>query len=131
MLEQKVRELIALQGEHPAQDLIGDVMLTALRMVRDGTTRGELKILAATMRELRYAFNTFREYKHRRKITVFGSARTPPEAPEYKQAWAFAEEMVKRKFMVITGAGSGIMEAAQGGAGRDGIDQVDLRGGLG
>ncbi|MGD0092405.1 MAG: LOG family protein [Planctomycetota bacterium] len=127
LLEEKVRELIALQGEHPDQDLISDLMLTALRMVRDGTTRGELKILAATMRESRYAFNTFREYRRRRKITIFGSARTPPEAPEYKQAWAFAEEMVKRKFMVITGAGSGIMEAAQGGAGRDNSFGVNIK----
>jgi uncharacterized protein (TIGR00730 family) len=94
-------------------------MLTALRMVRDGSTRGELKILAATLRELRYAFNIFRPYQHRRKITIFGSARTPPDAPEYLQARAFSEEMVRRGYMVITGAGSGIMEAANGGAGRE------------
>ena len=119
LLEEKVQELIALQGEHPDQDLVGDIMLTALRMVRDGSTRGELKILASTLRELRYAFNIFRPFQHHRKITVFGSARTAKTAPEYKQALAFSEEMVRRKFMVITGAGPGIMEAAQGGAGRD------------
>jgi len=127
LLEAKVRELIALQGEHPDQDLVADMMLTALRMIRDGTTRGELKILAATMRELRYAFNIFREYRQRRKITVFGSARTLPDAPEYKQAWAFAEEMARRRFMVITGAGSGIMEAAQGGAGRENSFGVNIK----
>jgi uncharacterized protein (TIGR00730 family) len=119
LLESKVRELIAMQGEHPDQDLIGDMILTALRMVRDECTRGELKILAATLRELRYAFNIFRPFGQQRKITVFGSARTPPEAGEYQQARLFGEEMVKRNFMVITGAGAGIMEAAQGGAGRD------------
>ena len=119
VLEAKVRELIALQGEHPDQDLIGDMMLTALRMVRDGSTRGDLKILAATLRELRYAFNIFRPFQQRRKITIFGSARTKPDAPEYQQARQFSEEMVRRNFMVITGAGAGIMEAAQGGAGRD------------
>ncbi|MCY3021252.1 MAG: LOG family protein [Planctomycetota bacterium] len=117
-LEEQVRELIALQGEHPDQDLICEMMMSVLRMVRDGTTRAELKLLAAAIREMRYGFNTFRPYLHRRKITIFGSARTPPTAPEYKQAWLFAGEMVKRKFMVITGAGGGIMEAAQGGAGR-------------
>jgi uncharacterized protein (TIGR00730 family) len=118
-LEGKVRELMALQGEHPDQDLIGDMILTALRMVRDDCTRGELKILAATLRELRYAFNIFRPFSQQRKITVFGSARTHPDAGEYKQARLFGEIMVKRNFMVITGAGPGIMEAAQGGAGRD------------
>ena len=118
-LEEKVRELIAMQGDHPDRDLIGDMIMSSLRMVRDGTPRGELKILASTVRELRYAFNTFRPFQHRRKVTVFGSARTPTEAPEYKQAKLFSEEIVKRNFMVITGAGGGIMEAAQGGAGRD------------
>lgn len=119
LLEEKVRELMAMQGEHPDQDLIGDMMMTALRMVRDGCTRGELKILASTLRELRYAFNIFRPYQNQRKITIFGSARTAKEAPEYKQALLFSQEMKKRNFMVITGAGPGIMEAANGGAGRD------------
>ena len=127
MLEEKVRELIALQGEHPDQDLISDMMLTALRMVRDGSTRGELKILAATLRELRYAFNIFRPFQNQRKITIFGSARTSPNAAEFKQARLFSEEMVRRKFMVITGAGSGIMEAAQGGAGRDHSFGVNIK----
>ena len=111
--------MILMQGQHPDEDLIGDIMMTALRMVRDGTTRGELKILAATLRELRYAFNIFRPFRDRRKITVFGSARTPPDAPEYLAAKRFGELMVRDNFMVITGAGAGIMEAAQGGAGRD------------
>jgi uncharacterized protein (TIGR00730 family) len=118
-LERRVQELIALQGQHPDEDLIGDIMMTALRMVRDGSTRGELKILAATLRELRYAFNIFRPFRDRRKITVFGSARTPPDAPEFQQAKRFSEVMVKNNFMIITGAGAGIMEAAQGGAGRN------------
>ena len=86
LLEKKVAELVALQGEHPGQDLIADIMMTALRMVRDGTTRGELKILAASLRELRYAFNIFRPYQQRRKVTVFGSARTKPGEPEYEEA---------------------------------------------
>jgi hypothetical protein len=127
LLEEKARELIALQGEHPDQDLIGDIIMTALRMVRDGSDRGELKILAASLRELRYAFHTFRTYRDRRKITVFGSARTQADAPEYKQAWKFAQEMVRRKFMVITGAGGGIMEAAQGGAGRENSFGVNIK----
>lgn len=126
-LEEKVMELIALQGEHPDQDLVADMMLTALRMVRDGSTRGELKILASALRELRYAFGIFRPYATQRKITVFGSARTPKDHGEYKQAFAFSEEMRRRNYMVITGAGPGIMEAAQGGAGRDYSFGVNIR----
>jgi uncharacterized protein (TIGR00730 family) len=127
LLEDKVRELIAMQGEHPDQDLLGDMVLTALRMVRDGSSRGELKILAATMRELRYAFNVFRPFQNHRKITIFGSARTSPDADEYKVAKLFSELMVQRNFMVITGAGPGIMEAANGGAGRDHSFGVNIK----
>ncbi len=126
-LEAKVAELVALQGEHPGQDLVGDIVMTTLRMVRDGSTRGDLKILAATLRELRYAFNIFRPYQDRRKVTVFGSARTPPETAEYKQARLFAEEMVRRNYMIITGAGPGIMEAAQAGAGRENSFGVNIK----
>ncbi|MEI6231970.1 MAG: LOG family protein [Planctomycetota bacterium] len=126
-LEEKVNELIAMQGEHPGHDLISDIMMTALRMVRDGSTRGDMKILAASLRELRYAFNVFRPYRERRKVTVFGSARTPVTDPEYQQAKHFAEEMVKRNFMIITGAGPGIMEAAQAGAGRENSFGVNIK----
>ena len=126
-LEDKVAELIAMQGEHPSQDLIGDIIMTALRTVRDGSTRGDLKILAASLREMRYAFNTFRPYGASRKVTVFGSARTRPEDPEYIQAKIFAQKMVEKGYMVITGAGPGIMEAAQAGAGRDNSFGVNIK----
>lgn len=126
-LEKKVAELIAMQGEHPGQDLISDIMMTALRMVRDGSTRGDMKILAASLRELRYAFNIFRPYQDRRKVTVFGSARTQPAEAEYQQAKLFAEEMVRRNYMIITGAGPGIMEAAQSGAGRENSFGVNIK----
>ncbi|MFH0938283.1 MAG: LOG family protein [Planctomycetota bacterium] len=126
-LEQQVQALIALQGEHPDQDLIRDLISTTLGMVRDGTTRGELKMLASTLHELRHAFNTFRPFQRRRKITIFGSARTPCAAPEYTQAWRFSAEMVRRGFMVITGAGPGIMEAANGGAGRKNSFGINIK----
>ncbi|MCK6474187.1 MAG: LOG family protein [Planctomycetes bacterium] len=126
-IEEKAQEILALQGTHPDEDLLRDIIFSALRLMRDGANRGELKILAATLRELRYAFKTFRPFANTRKVTVFGSARTKPDAPEYKQAHAFSEELVRRGFMVITGAGPGIMEAAQGGAGRDASFGVNIR----
>ena len=126
-LEARVQELIALQGSHRDDDLIEDMIITSLKLVLDGTPRGELKIMAAALRELRYAFKTFLPYRDIRKISIFGSARTPPQAPEFKQAHAFAEEMVRRGYMVITGAGPGIMEAANGGAGRERSFGVNIR----
>jgi uncharacterized protein (TIGR00730 family) len=78
-----------------------------------------LKILSRTLRELRYAFKVFAPYRLRRKVTLFGSARTPPEAPTYEQARCFGKAMADHDWMVITGAASGIMEAGHVGAGRD------------
>jgi uncharacterized protein (TIGR00730 family) len=126
-LQAKTRELIAMQGSHPDADLIEDIIMTGLKLIRDGAPRNELRILQAAVRELRYAFKIYRGYADRRKLTVFGSARTPKKAPEYKQAWRFSKEMVKRGFMVITGAGGGIMEAAQGGAGKENSFGMNIR----
>jgi uncharacterized protein (TIGR00730 family) len=126
-LQAATRELIAMQGSHPDADLIEDIIMTSLKLIRDGAPRNELKIMQAAVRELRYAFKILRGYSDRRKLTVFGSARTPRTAPEYKQAWRFSEEVVKRGFMVITGAGGGIMEAAQGGAGTENSFGMNIR----
>lgn len=126
-LEDKVAELIAMQGQHPSQDLISDMIMTALRMIRDGSTRGDLKILASSLRELRFAFNTFRPYAAARKVTVFGSARTRREDPEYLQAKLFAQKLAEKGFMIITGAGPGIMEAANAGAGKEKSFGVNIK----
>lgn len=126
-LQAATRELIALQGSHPDADLIQDIIMTSLKLIRDGAPRNELKIMQAAVRELRYAFKIFHGYRDRRKVTAFGSARTPKTAPEYKQAWRFSEEIVRRGYMVITGAGGGIMEAAQGGAGRENSFGMNIR----
>lgn len=102
-----------------SEDLIDMLKRTVDRLHLDGTTRGDLKILSRTLRELRYAFKVFQPYRRRRKVTIFGSARTPPEHPTYIQAAEFAKRMTDFGWMVITGAGGGIMEAGHKGAGRE------------
>lgn len=101
-----------------ADDLIAEIKETADKLARDNASRGDLKILSRTLRELRYAFKVFRPYRHRRKVTIFGSSRTLPEAPAYQQAVLFAQHMAAARWMVVTGAASGIMEAGNVGAGR-------------
>ena len=68
---------------------------------------------------MRYAFKVFSPYRHTRKVTVFGSARTPPGQPAYQQAVAFGRAMAEHDWLVVTGAASGIMEAGHVGAGRE------------
>jgi uncharacterized protein (TIGR00730 family) len=99
-------------------DLIAMIRESADKLHADRTDRGDLKILSRTLRELRYAFKVFAAYRGRRKVTVFGSARTRPEAPAYVQAMALGKAMAQRDWLVVTGAASGIMEAGHRGAGR-------------
>jgi len=97
--------------------LINEIKETADKLVRDKATRGDLKILSRTLRELRYAFKVFKPYRRNQKVTVFGSARTPPGDPSYQQALEFGRKMAEEGWMVLTGAGGGIMEAGHAGAG--------------
>ena len=102
-----------------SQDLLDMMRRTIDRLENDGTSRGDLKILSRTLRELRYAFKVFQPYRRRRKVTVFGSARTPVDHPAYQHTVRFSSEIVKHGWMVITGAGNGIMEAGHRGAGKE------------
>ncbi|MEO8494901.1 MAG: TIGR00730 family Rossman fold protein [Planctomycetota bacterium] len=99
-------------------DLINSIKEYADKLYEDGSTRGDLKILSRTLRELRYAFKVFAPYRHKRKITIFGSARTKPGEPAYQQAVKLGRAMAEQDWMVITGAGDGIMGAGHEGAGR-------------
>ncbi|MFN6128322.1 MAG: LOG family protein [Planctomycetota bacterium] len=102
-----------------SEDLIDMMQRTVERLQADGTSRGDLKILSRTLRELRYAFKVFQPYRRRRKATVFGSARTPPDHPAFIQAAELGRRIAEHGWMVITGAGGGIMEAGHQGAGRE------------
>jgi hypothetical protein len=100
-------------------DLIQEIRNAADKLAMDAASRGDLKILTRALRELRYAFKVFAPHRWRRKVTVFGSARTRPHEPAYEQAVAFGREMARRGWFVVTGASSGIMEAGHVGAGRE------------
>lgn len=99
--------------------LIEDIKQTADKLARDQATRGDLKIIARAVKELRYAFKVFTPYRRHRKVTVFGSARTPPDHPAYRQSVQFGRRMAQEGWMVVTGAGGGIMEGAHVGAGKN------------
>lgn len=100
------------------KSLLDQIRQTADKLQRDAATRGDLKLLSRSLKELRYAFKVFTPFRDKRKVTIFGSARTLPDHPTYQTAADFAEQMAKDDWLVITGAGSGIMEAGHRGAGR-------------
>lgn len=99
--------------------LVQEIKDYADKLLRDDATRGDLKIISRAVKELRYAFKVFTPYRRRRKVTVFGSARTPPDHPAYIQAVELGRRLAEEGWMVLTGAGGGIMEAAHVGAGRE------------
>jgi uncharacterized protein (TIGR00730 family) len=100
-------------------ELIEQIKDSADHMAGDKPSRGDLKIMSRTLKELRYAFKVFSPYRRLRKVTMFGSARTPADHPAYKIAVDFGRAMAAQRWLIITGAASGIMEAGHVGAGRE------------
>ncbi|NES79407.1 MULTISPECIES: LOG family protein [Okeania] len=92
---------------------------TIVSMASEELDRLDWKILAASLQDMEKGFEIFYPYRHIRKITIFGSARTSPEAPEYQMAVNFARRITRQGFMVMTGGGGGIMQAGNEGAGAE------------
>jgi uncharacterized protein (TIGR00730 family) len=110
-------QLIHALEEVPDGDMVGEIVANALKLLRDQTNRGDIKLINKSFKELRYALKIFAPYRETRKVSIFGSARTPEAHIDYQQAAAFGKGMADAGWMVITGAGGGIMAAGHGGAG--------------
>jgi uncharacterized protein (TIGR00730 family) len=116
-LDDAIGALVDRTGSVKDADLIYEMIVSAARLARDHADRGDLKIANAALKELRYAFSVFGPYRWARKAAIFGSARTQPVDPLYRQTVSLARELAAAEWMVITGAGPGIMEAGIEGAG--------------
>jgi len=116
-IQEKIRQLLELSEGQYNRDLVEDIIMQALKLASDVEDRGDVKVIQTAIRELRYAFRLFAPYADRRKVTIFGSARTRPDRVEYRQCLEFAGKIAEAGFMVITGAGPGIMQAGHEGAG--------------
>jgi uncharacterized protein (TIGR00730 family) len=101
----------------PDGDMVGEIIENSLKLLRDQTNRGDIKLINKSLKELRYALKIFAPYRDVRKVSIFGSARTGEDHRDYVQAAEFARKMAAVGWMVITGAGGGIMAAGHGGAG--------------
>ena len=125
--DERVRELVEEWGAEKNPQLIEEMIVTALKIARDEMGVADLKLINRSLKELRYAAKVFAPYRNKRKVAVFGSARTPSAAPVFGMAEEFGREIVKRNFMVITGGGDGVMGAAQKGAGRENSFGLNIR----
>ena len=125
-VEEFLREIRPDAPEAAAQ-YVRELMVSAIRLLEDGTPIADVRLLNAAVRELRYAFRIFAPYRGVRKVTTFGSARTAETDATYRQAEEFARQIADEGFMIITGAGGGIMRACQAGAGRARSFGVNIR----
>ena len=116
-LRRRVQELIAYGGGGHNEENVADIIENALKLLKHVEDRGDVRVIQTAIRELRYAFRLFAPYAKVRKVSMFGSARTQPNRLEYQQAAEFGRKIVEAGFMVITGAGGGIMQAGHEGAG--------------
>ena len=117
-LDHRILDLMsAVDPDH--REMVFEMVVTAVRLSREGVDRGDLKLVTAAVKELRYSFEVFAPYEEVLKCTIFGSARIKDGDPAYAVARDFAATIAARDWMVITGAGPGIMEAGHEGAGAD------------
>lgn len=118
-VDEAVDRLLELLPEGTSnRDLVRELVVGALRLPENGLDRMELKILAATLRDFTQSFRVFGQHRHSKKVSIFGSARTPEGSPTYELTRELARQLAERGYMVITGAGPGIMRAGNQGAGR-------------
>lgn len=118
-LDAKIAELVEASGITEDTDLLTEMLTSCFRVARDRSDRGEMKLVNASLKEFAYAFKVFKQYRDVRKVSIFGSSRSKPSDPDYECARRFARAMAERGWMVITGAGPGIMEAGHQGAGAE------------
>jgi uncharacterized protein (TIGR00730 family) len=124
---QLVNELAA--AVLPARDrrLAQRLMAAAVDMIASNPGTLDLKIAAATVEEMGDAFRVFAPYTAAPKVTIFGSARTTHDDPLYANAREVARQLAAQGWMIITGAGPGIMQAGMEGAGREHSIGVSIR----
>ena len=127
VVDETIRDLIEAVGgiNHPG--IVRDMIIASLKAGKENTVNADLKMMSSTLKEMRYTAKSFEPYRNIKKVTVFGSARTQRGEPIYKMARLFGKSLAESGYMVITGGGGGIMEAANEGAGPDRSFGVNIR----
>ncbi|GIW74770.1 MAG: Rossman fold protein, TIGR00730 family [Phycisphaerales bacterium] len=130
-VSRRIDELVEMVAPDHAEPfdrkLVAELVAAGLKLLPDGRNRGELKLLTAAFKELRYAYRVFGRYPDAHKVTIFGSARTPEDHPDFAACVDFSKRMAEAGWMVITGAGDGIMKAGHVGPGKAASFGVAIR----
>lgn len=126
-LDRQLIELLDAAGAAVNRDQLLEILVSGVLLAGDQADRLDLKITNAALKEMRGAFNLFAPYRNTPKVTVFGSARIQSSDPLYGEASQLAQALSSRGWMVVTGAGPGVMAAAMEGAGRESSIGVLIR----
>ena len=120
------RLIKAAEGvSHP--ELTRELLISALKIGQETSYKPDLKLINRTLREMRYTTRVFGPYRERKKVTIFGSARTRPEEPIYQKCARFGRLLADNGWMIITGGGGGIMQAGNEGAGSENSFAVNIK----
>ncbi|MEI6215567.1 MAG: TIGR00730 family Rossman fold protein [Desulfuromonadales bacterium] len=126
-VDQLINRLVAESGgiHHPA--IVKEMLLATLKIGQDVDYLADLKLINRTLREMRYTARVFGPYRNRKKVTIFGSARTEQQDEMYQKCVRFSRSLAENGYMVITGGGPGIMQAGNEGAGSENSFAVNIR----
>jgi len=106
---------------------VSEMMITSIKLLGDDADLGQLKLMNNALKEMRYAYLIFNRYTGIRKVSIFGSARTPEDHPDYEAARSYGKQMAESGWMAITGAGDGIMKAGHEGPQRESSFGLSIR----
>lgn len=126
-VDDAIDQLMELAGHVCCPELVREMILAALKAGQEETEKADLKLMNSTLKEMRFTSKVFGPYHNIRKVTVFGSARTQTEESVYKMAYLLGRKLAEAGYMVITGGGSGIMQAINEGAGPEYSFAVNIR----
>jgi len=126
-VDESIQELIGLLGDIPRPEIVREMIIASLKAGQEDDGAVDLKLMNASLKEMRFTAKAFSPYRHTRKVAVFGSARTRPEEITYKMAISLGQKLAASGYMVITGGGPGIMQAIHEGAGPEYSFGVNIR----
>ena len=122
-----IDRLMTMVGGIQQPSLVRELLLAALKAGQENDAKADLKLMNSSLKEMRFTAKIFGPYRHIRKVSVFGSARTPENAPAYQMAKDLGRRLAERGYMVITGGGPGIMQAVNEGAGPEHSFGINIR----
>ena len=116
-IDNLISELVKLAGSVENEELLREILTTTVKLGRESSDKGDLKLVNNALKELRYSFKIFSPYRAIKKVIIFGSARSKFNSAEYKMAEDFSRKLTEKGYMIVTGGGPGVMEAGNKGAG--------------